>query len=249
MKKRHKKRYKRLTYLFEESIEIYEYLDGRYGAPGEKREKKKEPTPEQIKKRNQWNRERKARHKLKTWFHENDCLFLLTYRRELRPPNMKAAKKDFRKAVRKIRREYKKKGCELRWMRNIEVGPKGAWHVHLVINRIPDADLIVKKAWLHGQATLKLLYEEGGFADLAGYITKTPETANKYGENLVETDYSASRNLPVKEPRPKKLTRWPKKLREKEGFCLDKTSFYEGINPATGCRYRYYTLIRINRRI
>ena len=149
MKKRHKKRYKRLTYLFEDSIEIYEYLDGRYGAPGEKREKKKEPTPEQIKKRNQWNRERKARHKLKTWFHENDYLFLLTYRRELRPPNMKAAKEDFRKAVRKIRREYKKKGCELRWMRNIEVGPKGAWHVHLVINRIPDADLIVKKAWLH----------------------------------------------------------------------------------------------------
>ena len=134
-------------------------------------------------------------------------------------------------------------------MRNIEVGPKGAWHAHLVINRIPDADLIVKKAWLHGHVILKLLYEEGGFADLAGYITKTPETANKYGENLEETDYSASRNLPVKEPRPKKLTRWPKKLREKEGFCLDKTSFYEGINPATGCRYRYYTLIRINRRI
>ena len=91
MKKRHKKRYKRLTYLFEDSIEIYEYLDGRYGAPGEKREKKEEPTPEQIKKRNQWNRERKARHNLKTWFHENDYLFLLTYRRELRPPNMKAA--------------------------------------------------------------------------------------------------------------------------------------------------------------
>ena len=36
-----KKRYKRLTYVFENSIEVYEYLDGRYGAPGEKREKKK----------------------------------------------------------------------------------------------------------------------------------------------------------------------------------------------------------------
>ena len=244
-----KKRYKRLTYLFEDSIEIYEYLDGRYGAPGEKRRKKKESTPEQIKKRNQWNRERKARHKLKTWFHENDFLMLLTYRREARPPNMKAAKTDFSKAIRMIRREYQKKGYDLRWMRNIEVGPKGAWHIHLIINRIPDTDLTVKKAWLHGQVTFKHLYEEGGFADLAGYITKTPETANRYRENLVETNYSASRNLPVKEPKKKRLVRWPKKPKEEKGFYLDKTSFYEGINHATGCRYRYYTLIRINRRI
>lgn len=235
--------------MFRDSIEIYEYLDGRYGAPGEKRKKKKEITPEQIKKRNQWNRERTARHKLKTWFHENDYLMLLTYRRDARPPNMKAAKEDFGKAVRKIRSAYKKKGCELRWMRNIEVGPKGGWHIHLVINRIPDTDLIVKKAWIHGRVTFKHLYEEGGFAKLAGYITKTPETANRYGENLVETSYSASKNLPVKGPKEKKLVRWPKKPREKKGYYLDKTSCYEGINPATGYRYRYYTLIRINRRI
>lgn len=248
MKKRQKK-YRRLTYSFRDSMEIYEYLDGRYGAPGEGRRKRREPTPEQIKKRNQWNRERKARHKLKTWFHENDYLALLTYRREARPPNMKAAVADLGKAVGKIRREYRKRGCEVRWICNIEVGPKGAWHIHLIINRIPDTDLILKKAWTHGRVTFKHLYEEGGFADLAGYITKTPETANKYNENLVETSYHASRNLPVKEPEKKKLVRWPKNPREKDGFYLDKESYYEGINPATGCRYRYYTLIRLNRRI
>lgn len=244
-----KKRYRRLTYIFEDSIEIYEHLDGRYGAPGEKREKKKGATPEQIKKRNQWNKERKARHRLKTWFHENDYLALLTYRRERRPPNMKAAKKHFSKAVRIIRDEYRKRGEKLRWMRNIEVGSKGGWHVHLIVNRIPDTDLILKKAWIHGRVTFKHLYEEGGFADLAGYITKTPETANKYGENLVETSYEPSRNLPVKEPDKKSLAYWPKKPREKKGFCIDKNTYHEDINPATGCRYRYYTLIRLNRRI
>ena len=134
-------------------------------------------------------------------------------------------------------------------MRNIEVGPKGAWHVHLIINRIPDTDLIIKKAWLQGRAAFKHLYEEGGFADLAGYITKTPETANRYRENLVETSYSASRNLPLREPKRKPLARWPKKPREKKGFYIDKETYYEGINQATGCRYRYYTLIRLNRRI
>lgn len=243
------KRYKRLTYIFEDSIEVYEYLDGKYGAPGEKRGVKREATPDQIKKRNQWNKERKARHKLKTWFKENDFLALLTYKKEERPPDMKAAKKDFQEAMRIIRREYKKRGYELRWMRNIEVGPRGAWHIHVVINREADTDLILKKTWTHGRIDFKHLYEEGGFADLAGYITKTPETANRYNEKLVETSYSSSRNLPVPEPEQKRFVRWPKKPKEKKGYYIDKSSYFEGTNQATGYKFRYYTMIRLNRRI
>lgn len=237
------KRYKRLTYIFKNSIEVYEYLDGRYGAPGEKREKKKAITPELIRKRNQWNKERRARHKLKTWFQENDYLVLFTYKKEERPPDMGKAKKDFQKAMREVRREFIKRGYELRWMRNIEVGPKGAWHIHIVVNRIPDCDLILKRAWKHGRATFKHLYEEGDFAELAGYITKTPETANRYKEKLIETSYSSSRNLPVSEPKKKELVRWPKKPKEKKGYYIDKQTYYEGINRVTGCKYRYYTLL------
>lgn len=62
------KRYKRLKYIFEDIVEIYEYLDGKYGAKGIPREKKKKPTKEDIRKRNQWNRERKARHLIQTYF-------------------------------------------------------------------------------------------------------------------------------------------------------------------------------------
>ena len=36
------KRYKRLKYIFDNSIEVYEYLDGRYGAPGNGERKEKE---------------------------------------------------------------------------------------------------------------------------------------------------------------------------------------------------------------
>lgn len=244
-----RKRYKRLTYSFKDSIEVYEYLDGRYGAPGEKREKKKKATPEQIRKRNQWNKERKARHKLKVWFRENDYLALLTYRREERPQDMEEAKKDFSDMLKGIRREYKKRGYELRWLRNIEVGPRGAWHIHMVINREADTDLILKKAWQKGRVTFKHLYEEGGFADLAGYITKTPDTANRYNENLVETSYSSSRNLPTPEPEKKRLVRWVKEPKEKKGYYIDKERYFEGRNPVTGYRYRYYTMVKIHRRI
>lgn len=39
---------KRVTYEFADVIEREEYLDGRYGAPGEKRSVKKKATPEQV---------------------------------------------------------------------------------------------------------------------------------------------------------------------------------------------------------
>lgn len=243
------KRYKRLTYTFQNAIEVYEYLDGRYGARGIPRKKKKKPTPEQMENRNQWNRERKARHKLRTWMQVNDYLATLTYKKDERPPDMETAKEEFAKAIRYIRKEYKKRGQELRWMRNIELGKKGNWHIHLIVNRIQDTDIILKEAWQHGGVDFKLLYEMGEFADLAGYITKTPKTAGKYNESLKETSYSASRNLPVQEPKEKRFVRWPKEPKEPKGYYLDKDSFHEGINEFTGYKYRYYTLIAIHRRI
>lgn len=239
------KRYKRLTYIFENAIEVYEYLDGRYGAPGQKREKRKAPSPEVIKKRNQWNKERTARHKLRTYMKVNDYLVTFSYRIPARPPDMDTAVKDIGKALRYIRKEYQKRGYPLRWLRNIEVGTRGAWHIHMVVNRIPDADIILKDSWEHGAVNFKLLYEMGEFADLAAYITKTPDT----NPRLKEARHRGSNNIPLKEPKKKRLVRWRKEPQEKKGFYLDKKSYYEGINPVTGYKYRYYTLIRINRRI
>lgn len=72
---------------------------------------------------------------------------------------METAKKHLAQAMRKVREKYKKAGKKMRWMANIEVGTKGAWHVHIVINRIADADIIIKDAWEHGAVTFKHLYE------------------------------------------------------------------------------------------
>ena len=240
------KRYKRIIYTFKHSIEVYEYLDGKYGAPGKKRLKKRKVTPEEIQIRNQWNRERKARHKLKTWFEKNDFMVLLTYKKERRPPDMKTAKRHLAKAMRYIRERYKKAKQTMRWMANIEVGTKGAWHIHVIVNRIRDADIYIKDAWSHGTVTFKHLYETGEFKDLAGYITKTPETCEHYGEHLKETSYHASRNMPLQEPRKERFVQW-RKTPGKQGYYVDKDTYFEGINKLTGYRYRYYTLIKLDR--
>lgn len=237
--------YEEKTIRFKNAIERVEYHSARYGAPGMPRQKKKQLTSEQMEKRNQHNRERLARWKLRANMEVNDYFVTLTFRKDARPPDMEEAKSRWQKFIRKVRKEYQKRKYELKWMRNIEVGTRGAWHIHVILNRIPDTDLIIRAAWEWGRVVSQLLYEKGEFAQLAAYITKTPKTDPR----LREASYSASRNLPVPEPEKKIRKRWKTwgKIRIPKGFYLDQDSFREGINPYTGYKYRSYTLLRVRR--
>lgn len=233
------------VYKFRNAIEIEEYKPGRYGGPGKRRRSKTESSTEWMKKTNQRNRAKKARHRLRKYFDVNDYLVTLTYAVRQRPSDMKAAKKDFSGFVRRVRREYRKRGYELKWLRNIEVGTRNAWHIHIVVNRIPDADVIITKEWKHGGVNFKLLYEKGEFAELAEYMTKTPETDPR----LREASFSPSKNIPLPEPVKKPRKTWKKKVYVPKGYYLDQDSFWEGENRLTGQRYRRYTLLRLQREV
>ena len=234
------------VYKLKNVIEVEEYHTGRYGAPGQIRKKKREFTPEQVGRINQANKEKECRRKLRQYFDVGDYFVNLTYAKDTRPADMAEAKKHFRRFMRIVRREYKRSGYELKWIRNIEVGQRNAWHVHLVINRIPDADLIIRKAWKKiGKVIIQNLTEDGEFKRLAEYITKSPVNSS-----LVESDYSSSRNLPVPEPEKhiyKRWKTWKKEPRIPEGYYLDKESMYEGENPVTGYPYRTYALFKVKR--
>ena len=237
--------YTKKTMKFRNALEVCEYHSAKYGAPGMKRSKRKKPTQELIEKRNQYNKERTARWKLRTYFDVNDYFSDLTYRVDERPEDMETAKRQFQKFIRQVRAEYKKRGQELRWIRNIEVGTKNGWHIHLVINRISDTDIILKNAWPYGAVHNQLLNEKGEFRELAAYITKTPKTDSR----LREANYSTSRNMPLKEPEKKEYKHWKtwNKIRIPDGYYLDQESFHEGVNPFTGYKYRVYTLLRYRR--
>lgn len=239
--------YKRVIMEFPNVRDIMEYHTARFGAPGMKRQPKQKLTPEQMAFKNQKNKERKCLWRLWNNFLENDYFVTFTYVKDARPPDMKAAQKDWRDATKIMRREFRKRGYELKWIRNIEVGRKGAWHIHAVINRITDADLIMKEAWPHGKVHFQLMYQKGEFRELAAYLTKSPRTDPR----LKESNYSTSKNLPIPEPKEKILKSGTfgknGKVRVPKGYYLDKNSYYEGVNPKTGYLYRSYTLIRIHK--
>lgn len=121
-------------------LDVEEYHDGNYGSPGKSRQKKEKPTKEQVRLINQRNKVRRCRWRLIQYFDQGDLFITWTYEIGNRPPDMAGALKDFRAAIIKIRKIYRARGVPLYWIRNIEKGTKGAWHIHLVIKQTPEGD-------------------------------------------------------------------------------------------------------------
>lgn len=251
---------KRKTYTYREGkiIDVEENHDGKYGAPGTGRVKKSKPTEEQMQRINHENKIRRCRQRLLEYFNPEDIFTTWTYEVRNRPQDMKAALDDFQKAIRTVRREYKKRGRELFWIKNIEKGTKGAWHIHLVVNSIGDETAgILQKAWRKGGVyvqEIKLsskIYDED-FTKLASYMTKDENTREEKADGsyakprLKEASYSTSRNMPLKKPKTDRLMRWKKEVRPKKGYYIAR--MHEGVNPVTGYLYRRYTMIRITRK-
>lgn len=248
--------YIRQIWDFGDTIEIEEKHTGRYGAKGQKREKREKPSPEDIKRQNQWKRERDVRRVIKWNFKKNDYWITLTYPRGCRP-SVKEIMGHMQKMIRKVRESYRKLGQELKYIYRIGIGSKGGRHVHILVNRISadgtGTDTIISDAWENGHANFRMLYEEGGYKNLAEYITKDLEE----WETEKMKRYHCSRNLTRKEPEEKKINRRslvdkqgiPIPPKPPKGYYVDESSVKTGINPLTGFAYRHYTLVKLDRRI
>lgn len=253
--------YVRDKYVFTNSIE-YEYkYKGRYGAPGEKRGKKKKPTPEQIRKQNQTNRENRLRRKIKLNFFPDDIWATLKYPKGTRKP-LGEVKKDFKRFTDRMRRWYRKRGAVFKYVYRMEIGERGGIHIHILVNRIrgdPDTELLLEDAWEQGAVYRTSIKEYGGYRALANYIVKQPDeevmeqlSFLPQNEQKQLRDYNCSRNL--KEPKPKrsKANHWTMRRllqdgpRPKPGYYIDQDSIVSGVNPYTGMSYYRYTEVRIH---
>lgn len=232
---------------------------GKYGAKGEKRAKRKKATPEQIKKQNQMNKEKKLRRLIKANFFPLDLWCTLKYPKGVRPP-LEQVKKDIRNFLDKMRSGRKKKGEQFKFIYRLEIGKRGGIHIHILINRSnvkPDTDIEIKKAWKPGSVYWTTIHEHGGYRDLAAYIVKEPEDDGQLSmfpeeERKKLRNYSPSRNLVKPEPERTMFSRRTvRKLIEEgpeptPGYYIVKESIECGVNPFTGMSYLRYTENRIN---
>ena len=249
--------YNRNLYRFKTSNEYEFSWVGKYGAPGEKRQKKRKPTPEQVRKQNQFNRVNKVRRLIKANFTSRDYWCTLKYPKGARPP-IETVKKDLKNFFTKMRSRYKKHNQPFKYIYRVEIGRRGGVHIHVLLNRIrgtPDTDIIVRDCWKHaGSINYQLLYETGGYEELAEYIVKVPDDEQMQQLSLFDDSdqkklrsYNHSKNLIIPLPEKKKYLRWTmKKIVDNgpvptKGYYIDKNSIRSGINQYTGKSYLYYT--------
>ena len=236
-------------------IEHELYYRGRYGAKGEKRAAKRKPTPEQIKKQNQKNKENRIRRTIQLNFRPGDWWITLKYPRGTRKP-LDEVMGDFGRFTRKLREKYKKLNAELKYIYRVEIGERGGIHIHLVLNRVDDPknDLIISDAWTRarkatpledmiedglcpadGMAHLDHVRAVGNGKELAEYIAKEQPKELEDGTGIPQEDYrkmsriGSSRNLLRPEPERKVYSHWTIKRLIELGA--------EGINTAKS-RYR-----------
>lgn len=234
---------------FLNSIE-YEYTyKGNYGAKGEKRGKRKKATTEQVKKQNAINRKNYVRRLIKKNFVQGDYWITLKYPKGTRKP-IEDVQRDMRNFINSMRRAYRRQEVELKYIYRIEIGKRGGIHIHIILNRTrgkPQTDILVERYWKGGHPFFALLYEDGGFDQLASYLTKQSEDTDEGSKTKA---YVPSRNLEKPIPIKKMyFRRTVEKLVRKgpvprEGYYIDKDSIVSGVNAYTGMSYLHYTEIR-----
>lgn len=245
------KGYIQKEYVFEDSIEIERSHTGKYGARGRSRQKKRKPTPEDIARQNQTNKENYLRRIIKNNFKAAcDYWITFTYQRGTRTDPDKV-NDDLTKVIKKIKYHYKKRGAPCKWIARVEVGKRGAGHIHMIINRVDDFDKIIAAAWKtipeSGHVDMTMLREKGHFKDLAAYIAKKPPEDSEIAPvQQAYTAYRRSRNLEV--PTPKVRVIKSKQLLSEpqpyKGYYIDKSSVCYGVNPVTGFLYQHFTMIK-----
>ena len=241
--------YIKKEYICGDVIEVEKTHTGRYGAPGQRRQKKKKPTREEVAKQNEINAVKKLRRKMNNNFDLGDYHLTLTYKKEIRP-EPEGARKILSQFLKKLRAVYKKHGAELKYIVTTEYKRK-AIHHHLVINNteLLNVTMHVARLWEHGRPKFTVLDDTGDYSRLADYFIKETGQSFREPDNPNKTRYSCSRNL--KEPEVKKTIlkarTWREDPKPKKGWYIVKDSFYEGVNPVTGYRYQYYTMRRIER--
>ena len=220
-------------------------MDCRHREEGARCEKRKR-TPEEMKRANQRRKEEKARRLIWANFEPGDYVRTLTFKKEKRPADMKEAQSIKAKFLRQLAREYGKRFYKLLWIANIECPPRGAWHIHLICNRIEGGGDIIKDLWRqYGGVYDQELADIQG-KDIGAYITKSPDSVDDGEHKVIESKYSHSRNLTVPEPKRTEISGWRMSdaPRVPKGFYLDKDSMYEGVNMA-GYQYRTYIIRRL----
>lgn len=227
--------------------QVHSSMIGRHNS----RSKKGEPSAEAVKRNNRRRRAKELRRRIDANFVPGDIYMTLTYKKGTEK-TLKDVKHDLSGFLRRLRYRYKKDGQELRYI--AVVGIKSP-HVHIIINSMDEINYMkeIPKIWQNGFVDIKPLYMDGRYMALAEYLIKhKDENEKKLGISLEgERAYIASRNLKIPRKRVVRINERTilRKVKVPTGYHLDMNmDLDQGVCKDTGYHYRYFMLIRTERK-
>lgn len=197
--------------------------------PHMRRGRKIKATPERVERSNARIAERKLRRKLNTNFGPGDLFVTLTYGTHLEPPTEEEGRRDLDNFLRRLRREYKRQGRDMKYIAVTEYKAKRIHH-HLVLNDIDSK--VVAAVWEKGRPHEVRLDDTGDYGKLAAYLIKETsrsfledEDAEKQGKK--GRRWRQSRNLKPYDKMIRKQVsakEWRKDPKAYKGYALNKES-------------------------
>lgn len=209
------------------------------------RHKKKEESPERIKKANLRRRTDRLRQLMNANFNDSFWSLTLTYRKGEEPESIRGVRDDAADFVRRLRQCARLFGSDLKFIYVIGAG-KHRRHIHITVNALPDM-AIFTGCWIHGHVSMTRLYSNGQYKDLADYYIKNAQETKEQEEALGEKPgqmYVTSKNLtqPIEEKRVF-FGRFKEDPDTIPGYYLEKDSIYKGFT-SMGFPLLRYTLIQ-----
>ena len=161
-------------------------------------------------------------------------------------PTKEQAAADRKKMIAKLRKEFRKKGKELKYVVVTEYKNKRIHH-HIVINS-QDVGLITK-LWGKGIVRITALKKEGDYYKLAEYLIKETEKTFRDPDSQHKQRYSRSRNLIM--PQTKRDETSLKEMMEDptpiSGYYIPKDRVRRYEHPVTGIDHLEYIEVALEK--
>lgn len=220
------------------TVEIKKYFSARYGKKC-RRSARRAETEDKQKRVNENNAEDKLRWLINSNFNIGDLYLTLTYGGKL-PPKREEAARILETYIRRLRRAYRKRGKELKYIAVTEYKANRIHH-HIIVNDIDHK--IISSLWNEGKIHFETLYS-ADFSKLASYLIK--ETNRTYKDGTVSGKrWNASRNLTQPEIHKEviKADSWREIPQDTKEYTIQADSIVNGFDYY-GYPYQKYIMIK-----
>lgn len=234
------------TTIAGKTIEVERCYSARYGKGRKERRENKNITTEQQEKINIKEAEKRLRGLLNANFIDGDYHTTFTFRKDKRPDTPEETKAIYNKLIRRLRKEYSRRGLFFKYVAVVEYGKNGVVHFHIVLPQI-DTRVFLKAWGEYGRAHPETLFSNGQYSKLAAYLIKETRGKSAAALRVFGKHWNASKNLvkPIEKVEIIKAKSFRKEPRERKGYYIDKES---GINERYiddyGLLHQHYILVK-----